>query len=72
MPEPWVCPLPPDAYCPHATQRDVLLDLLTEWRDDYVIGTGATWKDEAWMSAIVEKIDAIINDSLGGTVRDDE
>lgn len=34
MPELWICPLKPDEYCPHATQRDYLLDEIEKLRDE--------------------------------------
>ena len=34
MPEPWMCPLPQDEECPHAQERDYLLEEIEKLRDE--------------------------------------
>ena len=34
-PELWMCPLPPDEECPHADERDKLLDLIEQFLKDF-------------------------------------
>ena len=34
MPEPWMCPLPRDEECPHAQERDYLLEEIEKLRDE--------------------------------------
>lgn len=64
MPESWTCPLPLDDYCPHATERDNLIEALEGLRDSCRNNTFTAWQDKMWCEATASWIEDLLNNSL--------